>query len=108
MSIIAHDARINFDSVKFYVEAKILDIMYYQIFVETYWWILKVEKYHRSVCSAYDINQTGIQGIMSKNPMVPMAFKNVHNTVKFDDLISTPLIFSVYVCILINSPSSHL
>lgn len=51
---------INFDSIKFYVETKMLGIIWHQIFVEANWLIEKVEKYYISIYCIYNIIYTEI------------------------------------------------
>lgn len=45
----------NFDFIEFYTEAKILGIIYYQIFIKAYISIRKVEKYYISINQVYNI-----------------------------------------------------
>lgn len=54
----------NFDFIKFCAEAKILDIICYQIFVAVN---KKIEKYYISIYQVYDIIQAETRGIISKN-----------------------------------------
>ena len=102
-----HDAGINFDSIKFRAEAKMLGITCHQILVEAHWSIGKVEKYHIPVRHRYDIIQVKTRGIISKNTMLQMAFKAVNDTVGPDGLVPTLFVFNTYPYIIIDSPLSH-
>lgn len=79
-----------------------LNIMYYQIFVETHWSIGKVEKYHTSMHHVYNIIQAETQSIISKNIMLQMVFKAVNNTTRPNGLVPTLLVFDAYPRIVID------
>lgn len=46
LDIITYHIGTNFNFMEFCAKAKILNIIYYQIFVEAHWSIEKVEKYY--------------------------------------------------------------
>lgn len=98
-----YNADINFYSMKFYIKANIFDIIYYQIFVEAYWLIGKVEKYHTPICWTYNIIPVKIKGIIFKNSMLQIAFKAVKDIVGPDSLVPTLFVFSIYPRIINNS-----
>ena len=104
--IIIYDIGTNFDSTKFCAEAKILDITYHQISVETYWLIGKIEKYHTPIRRAYDIIQAETRCIVSKNAMLQMAFKAVNDIAGPNGLIPILLIFGADPRIVTDLPLS--
>lgn len=55
LDIITHNADTNFDSIDFCTEVKMVGITCYQILIEAYWLIGKIEKYHTTIRCAYDI-----------------------------------------------------
>lgn len=52
--MLTHDAGTNFDFIKFCTKAKIFDIIYYKILIETHQIIRKVEEYYVTIYLAYD------------------------------------------------------
>ena len=82
--------------MEFYAEAKILDIIYYQILVEVYWSIEKIEKYYVTICQVYNIIQVEVNGIISKNSLLQMECKLINNTASPDHLVFILFIFGAY------------
>ena len=104
--IVTHDVGTNFDFMEFRTEAEILGITCHQIFVETYWSIGKVEKYHTPIRRVYDIIQAETRGIISQNAILQMEFKTVNDTIGSDGLVPTLLVFGAYPPIVTDSPPS--
>lgn len=69
-------------------------------------WIGKVEIYHIPVHRIYDIIEAKIQGIISKNAMIQMAFKAVNNIAGPNSLVHTLFVFSANPCIVMDLPPS--
>ena len=105
-AIITHDVGTNYDSIEFYIEAKILDITCYQIFIEVHWSIGKVEKYHILIHCVYDNIEAETQGIISKNAMLQIAFKAMNDTARPNSLVSTFFVFGSYSHIVMDLPPS--
>ena len=101
--IVTYDASINFDFMEFCAKTKMLGITYHQIPVEAHWSIEKVEKYHAPMYRTYNIIQAEIQGIISKNIMLQIAFKAVNDTAGPNGLVLTLFIFGAYPCIIMDS-----
>lgn len=108
LDIVISDTSINFDFTEFWTKVKMLDIIYYQILVETHWLIEKVEKYYAPIYHAYDIILAETEDIISKNAVLQIAFKAINDTAALDNLIPTLFIFDAYPRIVIDSPFSLL
>ena len=89
--------------MEFRAKTKSLGITCFQISVEAYWSIGKVEKYYTPIRRAYDIIQAKTRGIISKNAMLQMAFKAINDIAGPNGLVSTLLVFGAYPCIVIDS-----
>lgn len=104
--IIAHDAGINFASVEFKSEAKIIGITYKQVPVEVYNSISKVERYHGLLRRTWDILYVELGGFTSTEAILQMAIKAINDTAGPDGLVPTLLVFGAYPRITTESPIS--
>lgn len=78
--------------------------------MEAHWLIGKIEKYYILICCTYDVIQTEIRDIISKNTILQTAFKVVNDIIGPDNLIPTLLVFLAYLWIVTNlsfSPSQQ-
>lgn len=80
-----------------------LDITYHQIPIKAH---SLIRKYYILICYAYNIIQAKTRGIIhSKNAMLQMVFKVIHNTVGPNDLVLI-LVFGTYPWYVTDLPSS--
>lgn len=94
----------NFHFIKFCTEAKMLNVIYYQVFLKVYCSIEKIEKYYIPIHHTYNIIYTETQSIISKNIMLQIAFKAINDIIRLDGLIPTLFVFDIYFCMIIDLP----
>ncbi|EED14740.1 conserved hypothetical protein [Talaromyces stipitatus ATCC 10500] len=107
-NVISHDAGINFATVEFRTEARMMGIRCHQVPVEAHNAIGKVERYHTPLRRAYNIILSELGESVDKEIILQMVVKAVNDTVGPDGLVPTILVFGAYPRMTYDSPPSAL
>jgi ribosomal protein L4 len=93
--VITTDANKQFVTKEFKQYVENINIKVKTVFVETHYLIEMIKQYHKSLRRIYSIIVTEIFDT-NLELVLQMSFKILNNSIKFDDLIFTLLIFDAY------------
>ena len=95
--VIVHDAETNFDNIEFRQNAKTLNIQTKCVFIEVANSIGLIKKYHVSLKRVYLIIITKLKDQdFIKEIRLQMIIKAVNDTIEYNDLVLTLLVFGTY------------